>query len=178
MSKDKIIIAVFVVLSLVLSYLGMSRVKLIKSQIIEQMENTAKLNQRLEYVDGLAMSLETEIDSGRVIGRIPQVNDPIANQVLMQKFIQNFLLSRGMEAEVKAEKERKSNDFPSLIGVNEVPITVGVKDYSSLTQIIGMLDDLRSLPFGIEALCIGGGEIPIPGNLRLRIKYYIIPEAS
>jgi hypothetical protein len=150
MSKDKIIIAVFVVLSLVLSYLGMSRVKLIKSQIIEQMENTAKLNQRLEYVDGLAMSLETEIDSGRVIGRIPQVNDPIANQVLMQKFIQNFLL----------------------------PITVGVKDYSSLTQIIGMLDDLRSLPFGIEALCIGGGEIPIPGNFRLRIKYYIIPEAS
>ncbi len=178
MNKNKLIVAFFVILSLVLIYLGMNRVKSIKSQIVEQKENTAKLNQWLEYVDGLEKSLETERDSGRVIGRIPQVNDPIANQVLMQKFIQTFLSHRGMEADVKAEKERKSSDFPALIGVNEVPITVGIKDYSSFSQIIRMLDDFRSFPFGIEAFCIGVGDIPIPGNLRLRMKYYVIPEVS
>lgn len=178
MSKDKLIVAFFVILSLVLIFLGMNRVKSIKSQIVEQKENTAKLNQWLEYVDGLDMSLETERDSGRVIGRIPQVKDPIANQVLMQKFIETFLSHLGMEAEVKAEKEKKSSDFPSLIGVDEVPILVGIKDYSSYTQIIRMLDDFRSFPFGIEVFCIGGVDVPIPGNLRLKMKYYIIPEAT
>jgi hypothetical protein len=178
MSRDKLIVAFFAILSLVLIYLGMNRVKSIKLQIVEQKENTAKLNERLEYVNGLENSLETERDGGRVIGRIPQVKDPIANQILMQKFVQSFLSRRGMEAEVKADKEKKSSDFPALIGVNEVPITVGIKDYSSFSQIIRVLDDFRSFPFGIEAFCIGIGDIPIPGNLRLKMKYYIIPEAS
>jgi len=178
MDKGKIIIAVIAVLSLALIFFGTKQVNSIKAQIVEQKENTAKLYQQLEYVDGLEMTLESQKESGETIDRIPQVGDPIADQVLMKKFIQTLLGGMGLEAEVRVEKRTKSKAFPDLIGVDEVPLLIGIKEYSSYGQIMEILNEFRKFSIGIEILCIGGNDVAIPGNLRFKMKYYIIPEAS
>jgi|WetSurMetagenome_2_1015567.scaffolds.fasta_scaffold27810_3 hypothetical protein len=178
MDKSKIIIAVFALLSLALIFFGTKQVKSIKAQIVEQKSDIAKLYQQLEYVDNLESNLETAKESGGIIGRIPQVNDPIANQALMNKFIQTFLARMELMAEVKVDKRKRSKDFPDFIGVDEVPLLIGIKDYTSYGQVMKMLNEFRKFPFGIEILCIGGSDVPIPGNLRIKMKYYIIPEAS
>lgn len=178
MNKTKGIMIGFAVLTLLLLVFGTKKIKSIKGQIKEQTEKFKKLDERLNYLKNLEQSLERRRMEGQVLSRIPRVKDPIANKVLMKKFFKSFLSRMGLKAEVRVEKERGSKDFPAVIGVSEVPLMIGVKDYTSYRQIMSMFDEFERFPFGIEIFAIGGREIPVPGNLRLKLKYYIIPEGS
>ncbi len=178
MGKEKIIIIGFGFLILLLVFLGIKRIKLLNGQIAEQKNKVAKSYQRLDYVRELEESLEERRISGKVLVEIPRAQDPIANKVLISKFMKAFLLRLGFEAEVKVENERKSRDFPDVITVNEVPLRIGIKNYSSYDQLMKMLKEFKNFPFAVEILTIGGTDVAVPGNLRLQLKYYIIPEGS
>jgi len=135
-----------------------------------------KSTQRLEYLRDLEESLEERRISGKVLVEIPRAYDPIANKVLMEKFIKSLLSRLGLEAEVKVENERKSKDFPDVVSVNEVPLMIGVKNYTSYDQVIKMLKEFKNFPFVVEVLTIGGTDVGVPGNLRVKLKYYVIPK--
>ncbi len=178
MNKEKIIIIGFAFLTLVLLFLGMKKIKALQGQIKEQKEHVAKSNQRLDYVKDLEESLELRRVTGRVLRGIPRVKDPIANKVLTEKFMKSLLSRFGFEAEVKVQNERQSRDFPDVVTVNEVPLRIGIKNYSSYDQVMTMLREFQGFPFVIEILTVGGTDVAVPGNLRMQLKYYIIPEAS
>jgi hypothetical protein len=178
MGREKIILIGSGFLILLIVFFGVKRVKSLKAQIAEQKEYVAKSNQRLEYVINLEESLEARRMSGKVLVEIPRAPDPIANKVLMEKFMKSFLLRLGFEAEVKIENERKSRDFPDVVTVNEVPLKIGIKDYTSYDQVMKMLTEFRKFPFLVEILTIGGTDVPVPGNLRVQLKYYVVPGGS
>lgn len=178
MGKEKIILIGFGFLILLLAFLGIKKIKSFNGQIAEQKEHVAKSYQRLEYVKDLEKSLEERRMSGRILVEIPRAHDPIANKVLMEKFMKAFLSRLGLEAEVKVENERKSRDFPDVVMVNEVPLKIGIKNYSSYDQVMKMLKEFKNFPFTVEILTIGGTDVAVPGNLRLQLKYYVIPEGS
>jgi hypothetical protein len=178
MGKDKTIIVIFSFLILAIAFLGVKKVGSLRGQIAEQKEYLNKSNQRLDYLDNLEQSLEERRQSGKVLVEIPRAQDPMANQVLMEKFIKSFLSRLGLEAEVKVENERKSRDFPDVVTVNEVPLKIGIKSYASYDQIIKMLKEFRNFPFVVEVLTIGGTDVAVPGHLRIQLKYYIIPKGS
>jgi hypothetical protein len=79
---------------------------------------------------------------------------------------------------VKVGQEKNSPDFPSLVGIKEIPIEMGVTNYSSYDQLIILLDNFREYPFVVDLFTLGGKEINIPGKLKLRIKYYLSPGGS
>ncbi|MCK4224382.1 MAG: hypothetical protein KAX39_04315 [candidate division Zixibacteria bacterium] len=178
MGKEKIILIGFGFLILLFAFLGIKRIKSLNGQIAEQKEHVAKSYQRLEYVKDLEKSLEERRMSGRVLVEIPRAQDLVANKVLMKKFMKSFLLRLGLEAEVKVENERKSKDFPDVVMVNEVPLKIGIKNYSSYEQVMKMLAEFKNFPFTVEILTIGGTDVAVPGNLRVQLKYYVIPEGS
>ena len=178
MSKDKIIFIAFGFLILLVAFFGIKKIKALNGQIKEQGEQLAKSSQRLEYVENLEASLEERRVTGKVLVEIPRAQDPIANKVLMRKFVTNFLSRLGLEAEVKVDNERKSRDFPDVVTVNEVPLRIGINNYASYDQVIKMLREFRSFPFVVQILTIGGTDVAVPGHLRVQLKYYIIPEGS
>jgi hypothetical protein len=175
MGKEKGVIFVFAILMFLLSFFGIKKIKSIQAQIGEQKEAVAKLDQRLEYVRNLEESLELRRMTGKVLTQIPRVNDPIANKVLIKKFILSFLSRLGYEAEVEVDNERKSKDFPDMIGVNEVPLRIGISSNISYNQMTNLLETFRDFPFVIEILTIGGTDVALPGVLRLQVKYYVVP---
>jgi hypothetical protein len=176
MSKEKIIIIAFGLLILLVAFLGIKRIKSLNGQIREVREQVATSSQRLEYVEKLEGSLEWRRASGKVLVEIPRAQDPIANKVLMSKFVTNFLLRLGLEAEVKVDNERKSRDFPDVITVNEVPLKIGIKSYTSYEQVMNMLKEFGNFPFVVEVFTIGGTDVAVPGNVRVQLKYYFIPK--
>ncbi|KPL00536.1 MAG: hypothetical protein AMJ91_04280 [candidate division Zixibacteria bacterium SM23_73_3] len=178
MSKEKIIIIGFGFLILLFAFFAIKKIKSLNEQITEQKEQVAKSHQRLEYVKDLEESLEERKMSGKVLVEIPRAQDPIANKVLMRKFMKAFLLRLGLEAEVEIENERKSRDFPDMVTVNEVPLKIGIKNYSSYDQVIKMLKEFKQFPFAVEILTIGGTDVPVSGNLRVQLKYYFVPGGS
>ena len=178
MSKDKIIIIAFGFLILLVAFIGIKRIKALNGQIKEGREQLAKSSQRLEYVENLEASLEERRITGKVLVEIPRAHDQIANKVLMRKFVANFLSRLGLEAEVKVDGERKSRDFPDVVTVNEVPLRIGINNYTSYDQVIKMLREFKSFPFVVEILTIGGTDVAVPGHLRVQIKYYVIPKGS
>ena len=178
MGKQKVIIIAFSFLVLLLLFFGVKKSKSLKQQIREQKESVVKLDQRLQYLRDLEESLEQRRMTGEVLTRIPRVDDPIANKVLMRKFMTSFLSRLGLEAEVVVENERKSKDFPDVLTINEVPLKIGIKNYSTYDQVLTMLEEFKNFPFVVEILTIGGTDVAVPGNLRVQLKYYIIPEGS
>ncbi len=178
MGKEKIIIIGFGFLILLITFVGIKKIKSLDEQIREQKERVTKSSQRLDYVKDLEESLELRRMSGKVLVEIPRAQDRIANKVLMEKFIKSFLSRLGLEAEVKVENERKSRDFPDVVTVNEVPLKIGIKNYSSYDQVIKMSREFRNFPFVVEILTIGGTAVAVPGNLRVQLKYYVIPRGS
>lgn len=178
MGKPKVIIIAFAFLVLLLLFFGAKKSKSLKQQIREQKESVVKLDQRVQYLRDLEESLEQRRMTGEVLTRIPRVGDPIANKVLMRKFMTSFLSRLGLEAEVVVENERKSKDFPDMLTINEVPLKIGIKNYSSYDQVLTMLEEFKNFPFVVEILTIGGTDVAVPGNLRVQLKYYIIPEGS
>ena len=178
MDKEKVIIIGFAFLTLLGLFLGVKKIKSLQGQINEQREHVAKSSQRLEYVRDLEESLELRRVTGGVLRGIPRVKDPIANRVLTEKFMKSLLSRLGLEAEVKVENERKSRDFPDVVTVNEVPLRIGVRNYSSYDQLMTMLREFQNFPFVVEILTVGGTDVAVPGNLRVQLKYYIIPETS
>ena len=178
MDKEKVIIIGFAFLTLLGLFLGVKKIKSLQGQINEQKEHVAKSSQRLDYVRDLEESLELRRVTGEVLRGIPRVRDPIANRVLTEKFMKSLLSRLGLEAEVKVENERKSRDFPDVVTVNEVPLRIGVRNYSSYDQLMTMLREFQNFPFVVEILTVGGTDVAVPGNLRVQLKYYIIPETS
>jgi hypothetical protein len=178
MGKDKTIIIAFGFLILVIAFLGVKKVGSLRGQITEQKDRLEKSNQRLDHLNDLEASLEQRRISGKVLVEIPRAKDPMANKVLMEKFIRSFLSRLGLKAEVKVENERKSKDFPDVVAVNEVPLKIGIKSYTTYDQLIKMLKEFKNFPFVVEIVTIGGTDVAIPGNLRIQLKYYIIPEGS
>lgn len=178
MSKDKIIIIAFGLLILVVAFIGVKKIKALNGQIKDGREQLSKSCQRLEYVERLEESLEERRITGKVLVEIPRAHDPIANKVLMRKFVTNFLSRLGLEAEVKVDNERKSRDFPDVVTVNEVPLRIGISNYASYDQVIKMLKEFGNFPFVVEIITIGGTDVPVPGQLRVQLKYYVIPKGS
>ena len=178
MSKDKGILIAFGVLILLIAFFGVKKIKALNGQIREGREQLSKSSQRLEYVERLEESLEERRITGKVLVEIPRAHDPIANKVLMKKFVTNFLSRLGLEAEVKVDGERKSRDFPDVVTVNEVPLRIGVNNYASYDQVIKMLREFRNFPFVVEVITIGGTDVPVPGHLRVQLKYYVVPKGS
>lgn len=175
MRKEKLIIIGSVFLILLLLFLGVKKIRSLQVQITEQKESVEKSSQRLEHLRDLEQSLELRRETGRVLCQIPQAEDPIASKVLMGKFIKSFLSRLGLEAEVKVENERKSKDFPDVVTISEVPMRIGIKNYSSYDQLMNLLKEFRNFPFMIEILTIGGTDVAIPGILRIQLKYYAVP---
>lgn len=175
MDKRKIIIIGSAFLILLILFLGVKKIKSLQAQIKEQKENVAKSDKRLEHLIELEESLELRRESGMVVCQIPRAEDPIASKVLMGKFIESFLSRLGLEAEVRVENERKSRDFPDVVTVNEVPLKIGIRNYSSYEQVINLLREFRNFPFMIEILTIGGTDVAVPGILRIQLKYYTVP---
>jgi len=178
MGKDKTIIVICGLLVVAIVFVGVKKIGSLRGQIAEQKELLGKSTQRLEYLNDLEESLEERRQSGKVLVEIPRAQDSMANRVLMEKFIRSFLSRLGLEAEVKVENERRSKDFPDVVTVNEVPLKIGVKSYASYDQVIKMLKEFKNFPFVVEVLTIGGTDVAVPGNLRIQLKYYIIPQGS
>jgi hypothetical protein len=178
MGKEKITIIGFGFLIVLIAFLGIKKIKSLNGQIGEQKESVAKSSQRLEYVKELGESLEQRRESGKALVEIPRAQDPIANKVLMEKFIKSFLSRLGFEAQVIVDRERRSRDFPDVITVNEVPLRIGISNYDSYDQVIRMLREFENFPFVVEVLTIGGTDVAVPGHLRVQLKYYVLPEGS
>lgn len=178
MGKEKGVIFAFVILVVLLFVFGAKKIKSLQTRIGEQKEYVEKLDQRLEKVRDLEESLELRRLTGKVLHQIPRVEDPIANKVLIKKFFKSFFSRLGLEAEVKVQNERKSKDFPDVVGVNEVPVKIGIRGYSSYNQVMNMLEEFRNFPFAIEILTIGGTDVAVPGILRVQLKYYVVPGGS
>jgi hypothetical protein len=173
MGKDKVIIITSALVVAVFIFFGSGRIRSLRAQIGERKEEVAKSDQRLEELRTLRESLELRRMTGKVLCVIPRVQDPVANKVLVARFLESFLQRQGFESEVRVENERPSKDFPAVVGVNEVPINVGMRDYASYTQVVNLLKEIRNFPFVIEVITIGGTEVPVPGVLRLQLKYYL-----
>ncbi len=178
MGKDKTIIIVFGFLILAIILVGIKRVGSLRGQIAEQRERLEKSAQRLDYLNNLEESLEQRRMSGKVLVEIPRAQDPMANKVLMERFIKSFLSRLGLKAEVMVDNEHKSKDFPDVVTVNEVPLKIGIDSYASYDQVIKMLKEFRNFPFVVEVLTIGGTDVAVPGHLRVQLKYYVIPKGS
>jgi hypothetical protein len=176
MDKQKTMIIGFALLTLLLLFLGIKKTQSLQQQIREQKEQAAKSSERLDYVKNLEDSLEERRMAGRVLCGIPRAKDPIANKVLMEKFMKSLLSRLGFEAEIRVENERKSKDFPDVVTVNEVPLLIGVSNHPSYDQVIAMLREFQNFPFVVEILTIGGTDVAVPGNLRVKLKYYVLPE--
>jgi hypothetical protein len=176
MDKQKTIIIGFALLTLLLLFLGIKKTQSLQQQIREQKEQAAESSERLDYVKNLEDSLEERRMAGRVLCGIPRAKDPIANKVLMEKFMKSLLSRLGFQAEIRVENERKSKDFPDVVTVNEVPLLIGVSNHPSYDQVVAMLREFQNFPFVVEILTIGGTDVAVPGNLRVKLKYYVIPE--
>lgn len=174
MDKEKIIIIGSAFLILLLLFFGAKKIKSLQAQIREQKENVEKSTQRLDHLKDLEESLELRRQTGKVLCQIPRAPDPIASKVLMGKFIESFLSRLGLEAVVKVENERKSRDFPDVVSITEVPLRIGITNYSSYDQVMKLLREFRSFPFAIEILTIGGTDVAVRGILRIQLKYYAV----
>ncbi len=175
MKKEKIIIIGSAFAILLLLFVGVKKIKALRTQVGEQRENVEKSSQRLNFLRELEQSLEERRETGKVLCQIPRAEDPVASKVLVAKFLQSFLSRMGLQAEVKVEDERKSRDFPDVVTITEVPMRIGIKNYSSYDQVMKLLKEFRNFPFVIEVLTIGGTDVAVPGVLRLQLKYYAVP---
>jgi hypothetical protein len=175
MQKEKVIIIGSAFLILLVLFIGVRKMRSLQAQIGEQKENVEKSSQRLEHLRDLEESLEFRRETGRVLCQIPRAEDPIASKVLMGKFVKSFLSRLGLEAVVKVENERKSRDFPDVVTITEVPLKIGIRNYSSYDQVMKLLKEFRNFPFVIEVLTIGGTDVAVPGILRVQLKYYAVP---
>lgn len=175
MKKEKVIIISSVFVTLLLLFVGVKKIKSLQAQIGEQKERVGKSSQRLEYLKDLEESLELRRETGKVLCQIPLAEDPVASKILVAKFLKSFLSRLGLEAEVKVDNERKSKDFPDVVSITEVPLRIGIRNYSSYDQVMKLLKEFRNFPFVIEVLTIGGTDVAVPGHLRIRLKYYAVP---
>lgn len=173
MGKEKAIIIASALVLAVSIFFGSGRIRSLRAQIGERQEEVAKSDQRLEELRTLGESLELRRMTGKVLCEIPRAQDPVASRVLIAKFLESFLSRQGFDAQVRVGNERASKDFPAVVGVNEVPIKIGIKDYASYAQVVNLLREIRNFPFVIEVITIGGTEVPVPGVFRLQLKYYV-----
>lgn len=175
MKKEKVIIISSAFVILLLLFVGVKKIKSLQAQIGEQKELVEKSSQRLEYLKDLEESLELRRETGKVLCQIPLAEDPVASKVLVAKFLKSFLSRLGLAAEVKVDNERKSKDFPDVVSITEVPLRIGIRNYSSYDQVMKLLKEFRNFPFVIEVLTIGGTDVAVPGHLRIQLKYYAVP---
>lgn len=175
MQKEKVIIIGSAFLILLVLFIGVRKMRSLQAQIGEQKENVETSSQRLQYLRDLEESLELRRETGKVLCQIPRAEDPIASKVLMGKFVKSFLSRLGLEAEVKVENECKSRDFPDVVTITEVPLKIGIRNYSSYDQVMKLLKEFRNFPFVVEILTIGGTDVAVPGILRIQLKYYAVP---
>jgi len=175
--KKQFFLIAVVVIVLIL-FFGIRQIRSLQAQINQKKVSVVGLKAHLDEVRRLSESLALRRLKGGKLQDVPYVAEPQVNKALLEKFMQSLMSQVSLECQVKVGQEKNSPDFPSLVGIKEIPIEMGVTNYSSYDQLIILLDNFREYPFVVDLFTLGGKEINIPGKLKLRIKYYLSPGGS
>jgi len=175
--KKQFFLIAVVVIVLIL-FFGIRQIRSLQAQINQKKVSVVGLKAHLEEVRKLSESLTLRRLKGGKLQQVPYVAEPQVNKALLEKFMQMIMSQVSLECQVKVGQEKNSPDFPGLVGIREIPIDMGVTNYSSYDQLIILLDNFREYPFIVDLFTLGGKEINLPGKLKLRIKYYLSPGGS
>lgn len=170
--KKQIFLVAGIVIVLVL-FFGVRQIRSLQTRISQKKKSVEELNAHLENLKRLSASLTLKRLKGGKLREVPFVSEPQVNKVLLEKYLQSVFGQVGLTCEVKVGKEKNSADFPNLAGIREMPLEVGVTNYSSYDQLIILLESLKEYPFLVDLFTIGGKGLNVPGELKLRIKYYL-----
>ncbi len=154
-------------------FFGVRQIRSLQARISQKKKSVEELNAHLEDLKRLSASLTLKKLKGGKLKEVPFVSEPQVNKVLLEKYLQSVFGQAGLSCEVKVGKEKNSTDFPNLAGIKEMPLEIGVTNYSSYEQLIILLESLKEYPFLVDLFTIGGKDLNVPGELKLRIKYYL-----
>jgi len=170
--KKQIFLIAGIVIVLVL-FFGVRQIRSLQTRISQKTKSVEELNAHLENLKKLSASLALKRLKGGKLQEVPFVSEPQVNKVLLEKYLQLVFERISLTCKVRVGKEKNSPDFPSLAGIREMPLEIGVTNYSSYDQLIILLESLKEYPFLIDLFTLGGKDINLPGELKLRIKYYL-----
>ena len=154
-------------------FFGVRQIRSLQTRISQKKKSVEELNAHLENLKRLSTSLTLKRLKGGKLKEVPFVSEPQVNKVLLEKYLQSVFAQVGLTCEVKVGKEKNSADFPNLAGIREMSLEIGVTNYSSYDQLIILLESLKEYPFSVDLFTIGGKDLNVPGELKLRIKYYL-----
>ena len=166
------------ILIVLILFFGIRQIRSTQAKINQKKKSVEELNKHLDNLKRLSASLALKRLKGSKLQEVPYVSEPQVNKALLEKYLQSVLGQVSLTGEVKVGKERNSPDFPSLAGIREIPLEIGVTNYSSYDQLIIVLESLKEYPFLVDLFTVGGKDIIIPGELKMRIKYYLSPGGS
>lgn len=175
--KKQLFLIAGIVIFLVL-FFGIRQIRSLQARISQKKKGVEELNAHLENLKRLSASLALKRLKGGKLKEVPFVSEPQVNKVLLEKYLQSVFSQVGLTCEVRVGKEKNSADFPSLAGIREMPLEIGVTNYSSYDQLIILLEYLKEYPFLVDLFTVGGKDINLPGELKLRVKYYLSPGGS
>jgi hypothetical protein len=175
--KKQFFLIAGIVIVLVL-FFGIKHIRSLQAQINQKKTSMAGLKTHLESLKRLTESLALKRLKGGQLREVPYFTEPQVNKALLEKFVQSSFSQIGLECQVKVGQEKNSPDFPGLVGIREIPLEIGVTNYSSYDQMIILLEYLKEYPFIVDLFTLGGKDIELPGKLKLRIKYYLPPGGS
>jgi hypothetical protein len=170
--KKQVFLIAGIVIVLVL-FFGIRQIRSLQPRISQKKKGVVELNAHLENLKRLSASLALKRLIGSKLHEVPFVSEPQVNKAILEKYLQSVFSQVGLACEVKVGKEKNSPDFPSLAGIREMPLEIGVTNYSSYDQLIVLLEYLKEYPFLVDLFTIGGKDISIPGELKFRLKYYL-----
>ncbi|HVP37131.1 MAG TPA: hypothetical protein VMT04_09075 [Terriglobales bacterium] len=159
-------------------FFGIRQIRSLQAKISQKNTNLAGLKTHLGGLKRLTESLALKKLKGGKLQEVPYFSEPQVNKALLEKFVQSSFSQIGLECQVKVGQEKVSPDFPSLVGIREIPLEIGVTNYSSYDQLIILLEYLKEYPFIIDLFTLGGKDVELPGKLKLKIKYYLPPGGS
>lgn len=134
------------------------------------------LDERRQHLDSLRaerLSLRRLRLEDRLLAPLPHAADPVTNEVLLRAALDDLMATHGLLGTVHVHPVAPDASFHEAIGIDSVPIDLGIDDYADYGQVVGLVDDLGRHAVIVDGFCVGCTDIGVPGRVRLKLRYFV-----
>ncbi len=176
--SSKTAMGIFVMLGLITFYAGNKMVGSVERKIEYTEKDIMELESKRRMLWQFEKVLTAEKDKLQAIQTLETTDDFVAKAVATD-LVESWLKIAGLNGQVITKNARYSQDFPSILGVKEVEVLVGVRDYTSYVSLVNFMDYLSKGSFFVEGLYMGSAapaNLDVGGIFKLYLKFYVLAE--
>ncbi|RKY95530.1 MAG: hypothetical protein DRQ06_03500 [Candidatus Hydrothermota bacterium] len=171
-------LSIFIVAAALILYVGNKTLAGIENKIKETEKEIMKLEAKRRSLWIFERVLTEKKDELSAIQTVSTDNKFVAKAVATDLLESTLKLTR-LRGKVFAISFDQSKDFPDLLGIREVNLQIGIRDYPTYIDLVNFMEYLTKGPFFVEGLYMGGAapsNLAVGGIFKLQLKFYVTPE--